>query len=137
MGFVLVFIPTGQIFKIDADDSFTRATTLDLFTKEVEFLFEYYLRLPYVDEETEHDVVAGIRAGLKKELNLSYSETEFASKASDRGSNQLNHWIFPFIDFVKEDTDARWVGDSDSDGNECWPNLTLAEFEIIDYVDQL
>lgn len=134
MGFALVFIPTGQIFKIDSEDSFTRAVTKKQFKREVEFLFEQYLKLPYDNEETEELIVSSVRQRLDTELGLKYTETEFASKEQDRGTAQKNHWVFPFINFVKEEADARWVGDvPDAVADQGWPNLSLAEFEVLWY----
>ena len=134
MGFALVFIPTGQIFKVDSEDSFTKADTKELFKREVEFLVENYLRMPYENEESEELLVTYIRQRLDIEFSLKYSEVEFASKASDRGTAQKNHWVFPFIEFIKEEADARWVGDSpDCVADMGWPNLSLAEFEVLWY----
>jgi hypothetical protein len=139
MDFALLFIPTGHVFRINDNNGFTNAPSKEIFEREAAYLFENYLKLPYVNEEIEKDTIAYIRYTLASKFNLVYEESEFREGEFREAHTpeekvKKNHWVFSFIQFVKREN-ARWCGiDSlDSIADASWPNLTFSEFEIIEY----
>jgi hypothetical protein len=140
MDFALLFIPTGHVFRINDNHGFTNAPSKEIFEREAAYLFENYLKLPYINEQIEKDIITFIRYTLASKFNLVYEENEFSEfeevdgEVDEEVPIKKTHWIFYFIDFIKEEN-ARWCGVDvpDSIANASWPNLTFSEFEIIEY----
>ncbi|MCI4435567.1 MAG: hypothetical protein JHC33_01980 [Ignisphaera sp.] len=136
MDFALLFIPTGHVFRINDNRGFTNAPSKEIFEREAAYLFENYLKLPYVNEEIEKDTITFVRYTLASKVNLVYEEKEFSElEEVDGVPIKKTHWVFPFIDFIKKEN-ARWCGGidvPDSIADASWPNLTFSEFEIIEY----
>jgi hypothetical protein len=136
MDFALLFIPTGHVFRINDNNGFTKAPSKEIFEREAAYLFENYLKLPYVNEKIEKDTITFVRHTLASEVNLVYEENEFKEAEEGAYGVPINktHWVFPFIAFIKKEN-ARWCGIDapDSISDDSWPNLTFSEFEIIEY----
>jgi hypothetical protein len=136
MDFALLFIPTGHVFRINDNHGFTNAPSKEIFEREAAYLFENYLKLPYISEQIEKDTITFMRYTLASKFNLVYEENEFNEIREDDNEVPINktHWVFHFIDFIKKEN-ARWcdIDAPDSISDASWPNLTFSEFEIIEY----